>query len=274
MDEDSKEDDTQSITSVYEDIEDEDNQEQEREEGQEEEKQEEVKGRENAQRRKEEISKREHRQAQEEEDEENKPERPRRTRKLPERYGDYVFMTYTQATTGPDKNKWTDAINEEKRSLKENNTWDVVCVEKLPQKDIKPLISRWIFKIKSDGKYKARLVVQGCEQKYGMNYEETYSPVVSTNALRILLALAAMKNYKIITFDIKTAFLYGQLDEDIYMYPLEGNNYKDKICKLRKALYGLKQSPLNWNYRFTDFLRQKGSNNWKQNTVCLKDEME
>lgn len=91
-----------------------------------------------------------------------------------------------------------------------------------------------------------------------MNYEETFSPVISTSALRSLFAIAAMKNYVTMTFDIKTAFLYGILDEDVYMYPPDGYNNKDKVFKLKKALYGLKQAPLKWNIRFTTFLKRKG----------------
>lgn len=126
--------------------------------------------------------------------------------------------------------------------MKENNTWDLMDIKELGNK--KPLHGKWIFKIKQDGTHKARLVVKGCEQQHGVNYEETFSPVISASALRSIFAIAALKNYTIITFDIKTAFLYGILDEDIYMYPPDGYKYKDKILKLKKALYGLKQAPL------------------------------
>lgn len=117
------------------------------------------------------------------------------------------------------------------------------------------LQGKWIF-IKQNGTYKARLVVRGCEQKYGINYEETFSSVISTSALRSLFTIAAMKNYATITFDIKTAFFYGILDKDIlYMYPPDGYNCTNKVFKLKKALYGLKQAPLKWNMTF---LRTKG----------------
>jgi len=97
-----------------------------------------------------------------------------------------------------------------------------------------------VFKIKPDGTHKARLVVKGYEQKYGIDYKETVSPVISSNALKSLFAIAAMKEFAIMTFDIKTAFLYGILDEDVYIYPPDGYNYKGKVFKLKKALYGLK----------------------------------
>jgi len=93
--------------------------------------------------------------------------------------------------------------------------------------------------------------------KQGIDYQETFSPIISTSALRSLFALAAMKKYKVVTFDIKTAFLYGNVEENLYMYPPEGYNFKGKVFKLKKVLYGLKQTPLRWNIRFTNFLREK-----------------
>lgn len=114
--------------------------------------------------------------------------------------------------TGPEKENWIRAINEEKNSLEENNTWDILDTEKV--KNEKPLHSRWVFKIKQDGKYKARLVVRGCEQQYGIDYLETYSLVIGATALRSLFALATIKEYLTVTFDIKTAFLYGDLTEE------------------------------------------------------------
>jgi len=122
----------------------------------------------------------------------------------------------------------------------------------------KPLHNKWIFCIKQNGKYKARLVVKGCEQKNEIDYQETYSPVIGQNALRSIFAIAAAKECEIIIFDVKTAFLYGELEDEVYMYPPEGYNYKRKILKLKKALYGLKQAPLRWNIRFTNFLKEKG----------------
>ena len=108
------------------------------------------------------------------------------------------------------------------RSLEKNQTWEVV--DRAQMKDVKPLTSRWVFKIKNDGIYKARLVVRGCEQRHGFDYTETFSPVVSADSLRVIFAIASKRNYKMYTLDIKTAFLYGELDETIYMYPLEGYN--------------------------------------------------
>lgn len=182
--------------------------------------------------------------------------RSKRNRKQPDRYRDCAMLTYKEAITGCDKQKWQRAITEEKNSLKENNTWEALDARKVVK--CKPLHTKWVFKVKPDGRYKARLVVKGCEQRKDIDYIETYSPVISMTALRSLFAIAAQMNYKIVLFDIKTAFLYGELKDDIYVYPPEGYNEKEKLFKLKKALYGLKQAPLTWNKRFSDFLKKKG----------------
>jgi len=179
-----------------------------------------------------------------------------RRRKLPEKFKDYVYLTYTEAITGVDSNKWIEAINEEKKSLKENDVWEIVDENHILKGKL--LHSKWIFRIKQDGKYKARLVIKGCEQKKEIDYQETYSPVIGHSALRSIFALATAKDYKMVIFDVKTAFLYGDLEDEIYMYQPEGYNYKNKILKLKKAIYGLKQAPLRWNIRFTNFLFKKG----------------
>lgn len=185
---------------------------------------------------------------------EEKIRRSERNRKAPNRYSDYAFLTYREAVIGSDRQNWLAAIQEEKDALVKNKTWTLVDADEA--QDVKPLTSRWVFKVKDSGHHKARLVIRGCEQKYGINYDETFSPVVSPNSLRILFALAADNNNRIISFDVKTAFLYGNLKETIYMYPPESFNYKNKLCKLTKSLYGLKQASLNWNERFTNFLKQ------------------
>lgn len=113
---------------------------------------------------------------------------------------------------GPDSKEWLKAINKEKNSLKENETWKLVPRRQDAGKGI--LNSTWILNEKEDGRKKARLVIRGDQQIPGIDFEETYSPVVSNNALRIILALAGDKAYNIMTFDVKTAFLYGQLDEE------------------------------------------------------------
>lgn len=157
-----------------------------------------------------------------------------RVKKFPKKYNDYVFLTFQQTVTSSEKEKWKEAIRMEKESLKKNNTWKLVDSSEAEGQKI--LSNKWIFKTKKDGRKKARLVVRGFEQIYGIDYEETFGPVINNASLRILFALAVKKNYLLITFDIKMTFLYGKLDEDVYMYPPEGYNYGNKICKLQRAL--------------------------------------
>ena len=101
-------------------------------------------------------------------------------------------------------------------------------------------------KIGEDG----RLVAQGYSQKQGQNYEETFSPVVRFESICTVVALAAQKGLQIHQMDVETAFLYGELAEEIYMKQPEGfveKNKETQVCKLKKSLYGLKQSPRCWN---------------------------
>lgn len=100
-------------------------------------------------------------------------------------------------------------------------------------------------------------MIRGFEQKYGLDYQETFSPVINMTCLRILFALAVNEEYIIKKFDIKTAFLYGQLNEEIYMEVPEGYDERNKICLLKMSLYGLKQAPLSWNKHFSEFLLSK-----------------
>lgn len=200
--------------------------------------------------------------------------------KIPEKMKDYIldledesFLTYDEAISGPDKNRWKEAIQDEIESLNENQTWTYINKNEAQDKHI--LTSKWVFKIKDDGKYKARLVIRGCQQLKGIDYNETFSPVVNVSSLRILFALAVKNDMKISRFDIKTAFLYGNLSDEIYMQIPEGfdsEHTHNKICLLKKSLYGLKQSPLKWNEKFSNFLRSKGLITLKGDQCMFKNE--
>ena len=143
------------------------------------------------------------------------------------------------------------AMKEEMKSVQENDVWDLV---ELP-KDRKAVGSKWVFKVKtaSDGsieRYKARLVAQGFSQKYGLDYDETFSPVVRPESIRTVIALAVKKGLKLHQMDVTTAFLNGELEEEVYMKQPEGfvaDGQEHLVCKLRKSIYGLKQSPRCWN---------------------------
>ena len=110
-------------------------------------------------------------------------------------------------------------------------------------------------------RYKARLVAKGSLQKYGVGFEETFAPVAKFTSIRIILSIAAQYKLVLHQMDVKTAFLNGTLDEEIYMNQPEGfvdSNYPDHVCKLKRALYGLKQSPRMWNQTIDDFMRKIG----------------
>ncbi|CAM8951514.1 unnamed protein product [Rhodiola kirilowii] len=136
----------------------------------------------------------------------------------------------------------------------QNHTWGLV---NLPQ-GCKPLDSKWIFtkKMKVDGtieKYKARLVIKGYRQKEGLDYFDTFSPVIRITSIRMIIAIVALRNLEIYQMDVKTAFLNGDLEEEIYMDQPEGCRVlglERKVCKLVKSLYGLKQAPKQWHEKF------------------------
>lgn len=146
-------------------------------------------------------------------------------------------------------------------SLERNNTWDVVN----ENKNQKLLSAKWIFKIKSDKdgtpRYKARLVARGFAQTQGTDYDETYSPVVKYSTIRYLLALATRENLQITHMDVTTAYLNGELEEEIFLRPPEGLNSPEKerkVWKSKKAIYGLKQSGRAWNKKLDSTLRAIG----------------
>ena len=128
-----------------------------------------------------------------------------------------------------------------------------------------PIGCKWIFKKKTNMEgnvitYKARLVAKGYRQKQGVDYDETFSPVAKLKSIRILLAIAAHCDYEIWQMDVKTAFLNGNLTEEVYMTQPEGfiSGSGSKVCKLRRYIYGLKQTSSNWNIRFDEIIKEFG----------------
>ena len=124
--------------------------------------------------------------------------------------------------------------------------------------------SRWVFKIKrnSNGEiieWKARLVAKGYTQRYGKDYLDTFSPTLKQDSLRIIISFAAERSFKIRQLDVKAAYLYADLKEEIYMKAPEGDPYHDKgFWKLKKALYGLKQAAREWNENISNFIQNMG----------------
>lgn len=181
----------------------------------------------------------------------------------------YILLTdkgepecYEEATQSDDLIKWEAAMKDEMDSLKSNQTWQLA---ELP-KGKKALHNKWVYRIKEehDGskRYKARLVVKGFQQKEGIDYTEIFSPVVKLMTIRTVLGLVVKEDLHLQQMDVKTAFLHGDLDEEIYMWQPQGFELKGKeelVCKLQKSLYGLKQAPRQWYKRFDSFMK---SNNF------------
>ncbi|KAH9803716.1 hypothetical protein KPL71_001892 [Citrus sinensis] len=159
---------------------------------------------------------------------------------------------------------WMTAMQEEIEALHKNKTWELIP---LPH-GRKAIGNKWVYKIKRDGndqveRYRARLVVKGYAQKEGIDFNEIFSPVVRLTTVRIVLAMCATFDLHLEQLDVKTAFLHGELEEEIYMLQLEGFTEKrneNLVCKLNKSLYGLKQSPRCWYKRFDSFIMSLGYN--------------
>ena len=160
--------------------------------------------------------------------------------------------SFKEAVSRPDGELWKAAADSEMASLLANNTWELV---ELPP-GAKPITAKWVFKIKRGPngeveRYKARLVARGFEQREGVDYQEVFAPTSKQATLRALLSLAAVNDLEVVHLDVKTAFLNGDLEEEIYMVQPEGyeEGGRNIVCRLRKALYGLKQAPRAWHDR-------------------------
>ena len=178
--------------------------------------------------------------------------------------------SYLLASTNP---LWIKSMETEIQALHKNHTWDLVALP--PGK--KAIGSKWVFKVKlkPDGsleRCKARLVAKGFNQKYGVDYEETFSPVVKMGTIRILLALAASKQWPIYQLDVNNVFLHGDLVEEVYMRVPEGiPNPLNLVCLLRKSIYGLKQASRVWNDRLVlELINQGFEQSKNDNSLFVK----
>ncbi|KAH0609220.1 uncharacterized protein H6S33_001448 [Morchella sextelata] len=182
--------------------------------------------------------------------------------KLPPNYQIYLVTepsTFNQAMQSDDQHLWKKAIQTEKDALDKAHTWDIV--NRPSNRAV--VKGKWVFKVKhnADGtieRYKARYVAKGFTQVQYQDYDETFAPVARYDSLRLLLALAAHNGWIPQQMDVKSAFLYGVLKEEIYMELPEGYRQDNKVCKLRKCIYGLKQSPREWYACLADSLQRKG----------------
>jgi hypothetical protein len=171
-------------------------------------------------------------------------------------------MTYTKEMIGPNSEKWLGAMESKIQSMHDNQVWNMVdSID-----GVRPISCKWVFKKKTDKDknvhiYKARLVVKGFKQIHGIDYDETFSPVVILKSVQILLAIAAYFDYEIWQVDVKMAFLNGNLTEDVYMTQSKGfvdPKHAEKICKLQKFIYGLKQASQSWNLLFDEVVKGFG----------------
>ncbi|KAH9768735.1 retrovirus-related pol polyprotein from transposon RE1 [Citrus sinensis] len=166
--------------------------------------------------------------------------------------------------------RWFQAMKAEYDALMSNGTWTLV-----PRTEHHRLVgNKWVFQVKSntDGsvaKYKARLVAKGFQQIEGVNYFETFSPVVKAATVRVVLSLAVMNQWQIKQVDVNNVFLNGDLIEKVYMSQPErfiDSKSPDFVCKLHKALYGLKQAPRAWFDKLRNSIMQWGFENSKSDS--------
>ncbi len=171
-------------------------------------------------------------------------------------------LSFRDAVSSIDAAQWIEATKSEMAAFELNETWTLTT---LPpgRSSIK---CRWIFKLKRriDGsveRYRARLVAKGFTQRPSIDYDETYSPVVKHDSLRAFLAIAATEDLELLQIDVTTAFLHGELEEELYLQQPEGFTVTGKessVYRLHKSLYGLKQASRTWNQKFDDFLTRFG----------------
>lgn len=194
--------------------------------------------------------------------------RPRNMNYINEKYNDFVMScsnyeiprNFLMISTSNQKKEWLQAITNELDSHRINNTWTLV---KKPN-NCNIVDCKWVFTIKTDEhgnpfKFKARLVARGFSQQHKIDYDETFAPVSSMPSFRIIIAIANKYNLMVHHMDVKTAFLNGELKEEIYMKVPEGvKNPENKVCKLNKAIYGLKQAAKCWYDKFDKVIRDFG----------------
>lgn len=200
------------------------------------------------------------------------PRRSTRTSNKPSYLDDYILLAEIESeqllmiindepwdfNDAKELKVWVDVCKDKIFSIEKNNTWDLV--ELLA--GVKPIGLKWVFKIKrnTDGtisKYKACLVAKGYVQRHGVDYDEVFSPVARIETIRRIIALDGSRGWQIHHLDVKTAFLHGELKEEVYVTQPEGfvvAGQEHKVYKLKKSLYGLRQAPRAWNIKLNEIL--------------------
>ncbi|KAH9657984.1 hypothetical protein KPL70_023305 [Citrus sinensis] len=167
-------------------------------------------------------------------------------------------VTFQESINCSESSSWIHAMHDEMASMYHNGVWDLV---ELPD-GCRPIGCKWVFKTKRDAsgqveRYKARLVAKGFNQREGIDYKKTYSPVSTKDSFRIIMVLVAHFNLELHQMDVKTAFLNGSLSEDVYMVQLDGfveTGKENMVCKLKRSIYGLKQASRQWYLKFHDIV--------------------
>ena len=176
----------------------------------------------------------------------------------------------TTITQAQKSSHWRQAMCEEYDALLHNSTWTLV-----PSHPAQNIIGcKWVFRIKrnpdgSVARYKARLVAKGFHQRPGVDFTETFSPVVKPTTIRLILSLAISRGWNLRQLDVNNAFLQGTLTEDVFMQQPPGfvhHQYPRHVCKLQKAIYGLRQAPRAWYTELGSFLISIGFINSKSDT--------
>ena len=171
-------------------------------------------------------------------------------------------ITYEEAVSCPQSELWLDAMRDEIQSMRHNGVWELI---ELPERQ-RPIGCKWVYKTKRDSKgkvekFKARLVAKGFTQREGVDYEATFSPVSSKDSFRVIMALVAHFDMELHQMNVKTAFLNGDLNEEVYMMQPEGfvaNDSGKLVCRLKKSIYGLKQASRQWYLKFHSVVTSYG----------------
>eukprot|EP00899_Mesostigma_viride_P011107 jgi/Mesvir1/19999/Mv25399-RA.1 len=169
-------------------------------------------------------------------------------------------VSFTEANNSPE---WRAAMLSEINSIRDHAVYSLVSPRTLPA-GAKVLPSRWVFAVKSDGRHKARFVVKGFAQREGIDFNEVFSPTVRASTVRLALALAVTSGFTVKQLDVRTAFLYAPLQEDVFVRPPTGFEERDAngdvlVWKLHRSLYGIKQAPRNWHKTFRAHLLSDGA---------------
>ena len=181
--------------------------------------------------------------------------------------------TYDEAMSSPQREEWKEACSKEMDNLRKHNVYNLVPLSSVPKGE-KILGTKFVFKKKLDGRFKARLVVGGHRQEPGQDYGRSYAPVCRIGSIRITCAIGCHNNWPIYQLDVVGAFLNALCDRDVYVRPAPGTSAKNSatgepmVYKLERSLYGLSQSPALWNDTLNESLTVFG---WKrtQSDPCV-----